>query len=103
MKLFCWRHLRDPQQAEDPSKASFLEEGRQLSQKVTFLAIRCSVRVTHQIDFVQNPGGVLLVEGPTPGTPGTAQIHESRLYVYKESTKTYCFYIFLSFLFLSEK
>jgi len=81
------------QENRHPSKATFLEEGRKLSKKVTVLAIRSSVRVTHKIDFFQNPGGVLLNMGPTPGTPGTVQIHESRVYVYEESKKR-SFFIF---------
>ena len=75
------------QENRDPSKATFLEEGRKLSKKVTCLSIQSSVTATHKIDFFQNPGGVLLTEGPTSGTPGTVQIHESRLYVYGESKK----------------
>ena len=71
MSIFALRNFRDPQQAEDPSKASFLEEGRKLLKKVTVLAIRSSVKVVHKIDFFQNPGGVLLNMGPTPGAPGT--------------------------------
>ena len=102
MKLFCWRNLRDPQKTRDPRNAAFLQEGRKLSKKVTVLAIRYSVKAIDKIDFFQNPGGVLLNMGPTPGTPGTVQIHESRLYVYDESKKR-SFLLFSEFSFVQRK